>query len=175
VLTYETDCDAPPERVWELLARPDRWSRWAPHLRGARGLGTPEVRRGAHGAALVLGVLPVPARVVTKRPGRSWSWRVGGVELNHRVQPRANGCTVAVDLSASPQVEALLRLSYGPVVALLLRNLARVAEREGRPRLVLPAAAAGKPGRGLPPSESGSSAWIASQWPLLQARNASNI
>jgi Polyketide cyclase / dehydrase and lipid transport len=140
VLTYESDCDASPERAWELLARPDRWSLWAPHIRGARGLGEPEVRRGARGAALLLGVVPVPARITRKSPGRSWSWRVGGVVLNHRVEPRAGGCTIAIDLQAAPPLEALLRLSYGPVVALLVKNLARVAasgsgadERAGSP------------------------------------------
>jgi hypothetical protein len=131
MLTYETHCDAPAQRAWELIARPDRWSRWAPHLRGARGLGEPEIRPGARGAALLLGALPVPARVVAKEPGRSWRWQVGLVAIDHRVEPRADGCTVAVDLSAPAPVEALLRLSYGPVVALLVRNLARVAEREG--------------------------------------------
>jgi Polyketide cyclase / dehydrase and lipid transport len=131
MLSYETDCDAPAERAWELLARPDRWSRWAPHLRGARGLGTPEVRPGARGAALLLGVVPVPARVVAKRPGRSWSWRVGGVLIDHRVEPRPGGCTIAVDVDGPAPVEALMRLSYGPTMALLIRNLARVAEREG--------------------------------------------
>ena len=129
MLTYETSCDAPPERAWELLARPDRWSRWAPHLRGARGLGAPEVRPGARGAALLLGFVPVPARVVGKRPGRSWTWRIGNVLIDHRVEPERDGCTIAVDLSAPAPLEAVLRLSYGPAVALLIRNLARVAER----------------------------------------------
>jgi Polyketide cyclase / dehydrase and lipid transport len=129
VLTYETNCAAPPERAWELLARPDRWARWAPHLRGARGLGAPEVDPGARGAVMFLGIVPVPARVVAKRPGRSWSWDVGGVLIDHRVEPRANGCTIAIDLEAPPPLEAILRVSYGPLVALLVRNLARVAER----------------------------------------------
>ena len=129
MLTYETNCAAPPERAWALLARPDRWTRWAPHLRGARGLGEPEVDTGARGAVMFLGVVPVPARVVAKRPGRSWSWDVGGALIEHRVEPRGSGCTIAIELEAPPPLEAILRVSYGPLVALLVRNLARVAER----------------------------------------------
>jgi hypothetical protein len=82
MLTYEAACKAPPERAWELVSRPDRWSSWAPHIRGAWGLGSPQVEAGARGAARPFGIVPV------------------------------------------------MRMTYGPVLALLARNLARVAERE---------------------------------------------
>jgi hypothetical protein len=80
----------------------------------------------------LLGVVPIPARVTGKVRGRSWSWRVGVVRIDHRVEARGSGCAVAVDLSAPMPVEALLRVTYGPAVALLVRNLARVAERSAR-------------------------------------------
>jgi len=72
--------------------------------------------------------------VTAKRPGRWWRWRVGPVEITHRVEPVAaegSGSVVAVDLSAPRPLERALAVSYGPVVSLLVRNLARVAEREG--------------------------------------------
>jgi len=72
----------------------------------------------------------VPARVIARRSGRSWIWRVGPVEIVHRVEPRARGCVVAVDLRAPAPLEAALAVSYGPLVGLLVRNLARVAARE---------------------------------------------
>ena len=76
-------------------------------------------------------MVPVPARVTAKRPGRSWTWRVGPMELVHRVEPapRGDGCEVAVDLIAPPPLEAALRASYGPLVGLLVKRLARAAER----------------------------------------------
>jgi hypothetical protein len=123
VSTFEARCEAPPERVWDLLARPDRWSEWAPHVRGARGLGSPEVEAGARGAAILLGVVPVPARVTAKEPGRSWTWRVGPVELEHRVEPLGTGSTVAIELRAPLPI----RVAYGPLVSLLVRNLSRRA------------------------------------------------
>jgi hypothetical protein len=44
------------------------------------------------------------------------------------------GCTVAVTMSAPAPVAAALRLGYGPVVALLVRNLARAADRAASAR-----------------------------------------
>ena len=128
MLTYTARTSASPERAWALMARPRLWSRWAPHLRGAWGLGEPEVRPGARGAVRLLGVVPVPARIVEVDPARSWTWRVGPATLKHRVYPHPEGgSVVAVDIMAAPPVEAALAVSYGPLVRLLVRNLARVA------------------------------------------------
>jgi hypothetical protein len=127
MLHYEARTTATPEQVWPLLARPSRWSTWAPHLRGAWGLGEEEVRPGAFGAVRLLGVVPVPARITAKDPGRSWDWQVGPARFRHRVTPRPGGSLVGVDISAPGPLEPLLRVSYGPLVALLVRNLARVA------------------------------------------------
>lgn len=138
MLIYHAPTEATAATAWDLLARPARWSEWAPHVRGAWGLGEPEVEVGRRGAVRLLGALPVPARVTAKRSGRSWSWRVGPVELVHRVEPLAQGCLVAIDLMAPPPLEAILARTYGPVVGLMVRNLARVAARSesrssGRP------------------------------------------
>ncbi len=130
MLSYEALSAASPGVAWALLARPSRWSEWAPHVRGAWSLGEPEVREGARGFARLLGAVPVPARITAKDPGRSWTWSVAGVRMVHRVEPRPGGCAVAVDLHAPAPVEAALRVSYGPVVATLVRRLARVAARE---------------------------------------------
>jgi hypothetical protein len=34
----------PSTATWPLMARPGRWREWAPHIRGAWGLGDPEVQ-----------------------------------------------------------------------------------------------------------------------------------
>lgn len=128
--TWTATSEASPDAAWRLLARPDAWSAWAPHVRGAWGLGAPEVRTGAVGAARLLGAVPVPARIVSKRPGRSWTWHVGFglVEMAHRVEPRAGGgCVVAIDLSAPGPVERVLGLGYGPVIQATLERLGRKA------------------------------------------------
>ena len=133
VLTYEAESSAAPDAAWALMARPDRWSLWAPHLRGAWRLGSPEVAVGARGAARLLGAIPIPATITGKAargPTRWWSWRVGPVELVHRVAPKPGGGShVGVDIRAPAPIEAALRVTYGPVVQVLVTNLARVAAR----------------------------------------------
>jgi ligand-binding SRPBCC domain-containing protein len=71
--SWSADSSAPPSVAWALLSRPDAWPAWSPHVRGAWGLGDGEVRAGAHGAARLLGVVPVPARIteVAERPRRN--------------------------------------------------------------------------------------------------------
>src|SRR5207244_51966 len=119
--------------AWALIAQPANWHLWAPHIRGAWGLGTPEVRTGAVGAARLLGAVPVPAKVIDKQPGRSWTWQVGPAALIHSVTPRRGGCEVAVSISAPKPLEAVLARTYGPLVQLLVRRLARKAEERAAP------------------------------------------
>ena len=118
-----------PARAWELIARPQEWSRWAPHVRGAWGLGDGEVRVGARGYARLLGVVPIPAQITAVDPGRSWIWQVGPAEMVHRVDPTAEGCTVAVEISAPAPIEAALRIGYRPLVELLLGRLLSESSR----------------------------------------------
>lgn len=134
MLRYEARSSADPATAWSLIAEPARWHEWSPHVRGAWGLGEPEVRRGSRGAVRLLGVVPVPARVTAVAVGRSWTWSVGVMELDHRVESDgAGGSIVGVDIRAAPAAEAVLRFTYGPVVALLVRNLARVAGQRALP------------------------------------------
>ena len=123
---YEFEAAAPSELAWSLVARPSRWPRWAPHLRGAWGLGSPEVREGARGAVRLLGLVPVPAQIFSVDAGRAWTWQVGPVHLVHAVEPLDTGCRLVFRLSGPTVVVRL----YGPVVHLFLRNLGRVAEQE---------------------------------------------
>ena len=129
MLSYEHASPARAADAWALLARPDCWHRWAPHVRGAWGLGGPEVEAGRRGFVRLLGAVPVPAVVLDKRAGRSWTWRVGVVRLEHQVEPTRDGCGVSMRISAPAPLEQLLAVTYGPLVALLVRNLASVATR----------------------------------------------
>jgi hypothetical protein len=128
---YEVDVAASTSLTWPLVARPDRWHRWAPHVRGAWGLGTPEVREGARGAARLVGVVPVPARILSVERGRAWTWQVGPVRLAHVVVPLDeddSACRLTFRLAGPTPLVA----AYGPVVHALMLNLARVAEAADR-------------------------------------------
>lgn len=93
-------------------------------MRGAWGLGDFEVEQGASGAARLFGVVPVPATITRKRPGRSWAWQVGPVEMDHRLIPQRRGTVVEVTVDASAPLELALRGAYGPVMRVALRRLA---------------------------------------------------
>lgn len=127
MLSYRAPTSASPATAWALVAQPACWHKWAPHVRGAWGLGKPEVKLGARGAARLLGVVPIPARVTAKEAGRSWTWQVGPVAMVHAVEPAGTGAEVVVDLHANRVLESALAVSYGPLVGLLVRRLAAVA------------------------------------------------
>jgi hypothetical protein len=131
--SWTADTAAPPDVAWRLLSRPDLWSAWSPHVRGAWGLGDGEVRAGAHGAARLFGAIPVPARI-TSRSARAWTWQVGLVEMTHRVRRRGGGSTVEIELRAPGPLEPVIAAAYGPVIAFTLGRLARVAERRAAAR-----------------------------------------
>jgi hypothetical protein len=120
--------------AWQLLAQPALWSSWAPHIRGARGLGDPEVRAGARGFVRLGPGVPVPARILATDPPNWWDWRVGPVTMRHRVRALGSDAyEVSIELSAPVLIEAAVHAGYGPVITLLLHNLTRVAGRPQEP------------------------------------------
>lgn len=125
--TYSADSAAPAAETWSLVAEPARWPEWAPHIRGAWGLGSPEVEAGKRGAARALWVVPVPAHI-SEKAEHSWTWQVGPVALEHAVIPLPSGSRITMSISAPGPLEPLLAATYGPVVQLLVRRLARIAE-----------------------------------------------
>lgn len=126
----QVDSDASPEQAWELYAQPARWKEWAPHIRAPHGLGSPEVEPGASGHIRLAGLAPVWAEITAKRPGRSWTWRVGLVELTHTVEPNGSGgSTIGLAMRAPAPMELAIRATYAPITKLLLNNLARKAAR----------------------------------------------
>lgn len=125
--SFSADSDAAVGVAWALVARPSRWSEWAPHLRGAWGLGSPEVQAGRRGAARLLWIVPVPASISAKTPGRSWAWRVGPMTLDHVVEAHGAGSRITMTTSSPGPLDSVLAATYGPVVRTLVRRLARVA------------------------------------------------
>lgn len=129
------DLEISPDDAWALYARPDGWSQWAPHIRGAMGLTSyrGEVRAGARGLVWLLGVAPVPVKVTWVDRGHSWSWRVGPVEMDHVVEARdGGGCRVALVFRGPPVVEQLCAAIYGTPAQLFLRNMGRVGKLSAR-------------------------------------------
>ncbi|MBO9533137.1 MAG: SRPBCC family protein [Solirubrobacteraceae bacterium] len=134
MLRHEAMSSADPEVAWALLSEPARWREWAPHLRGASGLGSPAVEGSALGVAWLAGLVPVPVRVelVERSAERShWEWKAGVVHFDHAVRPLPGGrCSVSITLRAPWPLERALAVSYWLLVRVLVDRLARVAERE---------------------------------------------
>lgn len=120
---------APPERVWDLIARPGRWHEWSPHVAGAEFLGEPEVEAGARGRVLLRGGLALPATVTAVQTGESWAWEVGGIAVRHAVRPAAGGSEVEMATAGQGPVWGAAAAAYALPVALLVRNIARLAAR----------------------------------------------
>ncbi|CAN5477024.1 hypothetical protein BH10ACT11_BH10ACT11_14790 [soil metagenome] len=130
MLKHERATSASPATVWSLYAEPARWKEWAPQVRSPKGLGDTAVTEGAQGSIRLGGALPVAARIISVDPGRSWSWKVGPVVLDHGVRPAREGSVIEIGIEAPRALETAMRAAYLPVVRLVLANLARVAERE---------------------------------------------
>ena len=127
---HVVECHASPDRVWGLISQPDRWSEWSPHVRGAEGLGSPEVVEGRQGSVVLRGGLRIAARITQVSPGESWSWQVAGLRVRHAVRPASGGGSRiehAVEGSAPPW--SLVAIAYAPIVGLIAQNIARVADR----------------------------------------------
>ncbi|MFN8159859.1 MAG: SRPBCC family protein [Solirubrobacterales bacterium] len=128
--TLAIECDAPPERVWELISQPGHWPEWSPHVRGAEGLGAPQVTEGAEGRVVLRGGLRLRARVMEVIPDESWTWRVGGLVIRHTVRPLPAGRSrLEHVVEGSSARWSLAARAYAPLVGLIARNIARVAAR----------------------------------------------
>jgi hypothetical protein len=127
VLRFEQMSPGRPEAAWPLLAQPARWPAWAPHIRGAVGLGSPEVQRGRRGVVLVAFVVPVPVRVSAKQDGRSWDWQTGPMTIRHGVEPHESGCRLLIEIEAPRPLESVISVTYGPLIRWVLLRLAALA------------------------------------------------
>ena len=121
---------ASPERLWALVARPDQWYRWSPYVRGAEGLGSPEVREGAKGKVILAGGLKLPAEILDVTPGSSWTWRVGGIVVVHIVTPAPGGSQLEMPVRATGAPWKPAAMAYQPFIRLIARRIAAVAERD---------------------------------------------
>lgn len=88
------------------------------------------MKAGRLGLVWLLGVTPLPVRILATRPACSWSWRVGPVEIEHEVLARGSGSVISLTIDAGRPLEGALARTYGPIIPLLLARLARRAERD---------------------------------------------
>ena len=119
-----------PERLWAVVSRPGLWPEWSPYVRGAEGLGSPEVQPGSHGKVVLVGGIRLPAKILEVEAGRSWTWQVGGIIVEHQVMPAPEGSRLAMPVRPAGGLWKPAAMAYAPMVKLIARRIVRVAERE---------------------------------------------
>ncbi|MBS0550864.1 MAG: SRPBCC family protein [Proteobacteria bacterium] len=123
------ETEAPAAAVWSLLAEPARWGEWSPYVRGAEGLGEPEIEAGARGKVILLAGARLDAQILDVVPGRSWTWQVGGLRVRHEVEPTPAGTRLSITPTGAGPLWGPAALIYRLPTALIERNVARVAKR----------------------------------------------
>ena len=71
----------------------------------------------------------MPAEITRVDPGHSWSWMVGGIEVEHTVEAAGKGSRLSMPVHARSAPWAPAAIVYAPVVGLIARRIVRVAER----------------------------------------------
>lgn len=92
------------------------------------------MEEGARGEVILRGGLRVPAEVTRVEPGHSWSWKVGGMVVDHIVETAGSGSRLAMPVHAESAPWTPAAIAYAPVVNLIARRIVRVAERGEAPR-----------------------------------------
>jgi hypothetical protein len=98
-------------------------------VRGAEGLGEPEVEAGAVGKVVLPGGVRIDAEILEVVPGRSWTWQVAGMRVRHEVEPTPTGTRLSMTPDGSGPFWGPAALLYRLPTALIARNVTRVASR----------------------------------------------
>ena len=115
------EIDAPPERVWPVMADVERWNEWTPSITSIQLLGGP-MGPGARALVRQPKLPPVVWRVTSWDPGRSFEWEARSPGSHvvgfHRVEPRGQGSLATLGVIQSGPVGWLV----GKMIAGLTRS-----------------------------------------------------
>ncbi len=115
--------NAPPERVWRVMADVERWPEFAPQFKTIKWKDQGPLTLGKTATVTPKGFFGAPWTVVEYTEGRSFTWDANmlpGVHLSggHVVEAEGDGTRVTLSLKAS-----------GPMWMLLAPALARIFRR----------------------------------------------
>ncbi|VTR02275.1 Polyketide cyclase / dehydrase and lipid transport [Clostridioides difficile] len=123
--TTDLRTNLPPEAVWATITDVQAWPSWGPTVVGARVDGDVELASGTRGTITTIAGVPLPFEITEFVDGRSWAWKVAGVNATrHEVIPVAGGCVLSFGAPA-------WAVAYLPVLAIALPRIERIASGLG--------------------------------------------
>ena len=80
---------------------------------------------------ILVGGVKLPAEVLAVSRERAWSWRVGGLVIDHRIERLADG-RLKLEMPVSPASPLFtpLAAAYSPIVDRIVARIIRLAESE---------------------------------------------
>ncbi|MFP4422780.1 MAG: SRPBCC family protein [Desulfococcaceae bacterium] len=98
-LAVRISINAPPGRVWRLLADTHGWPRWGPSVQRVEATHR-FIEKGDRGRVKTAAGVWLPFEITEFDPGRYWAWKVAGVRATgHRVEPNdSGGCRLAFEV-----------------------------------------------------------------------------
>jgi uncharacterized membrane protein len=100
--SISVEIQAPPPRVWSVMADVERWPEWTASVRSVKRLDTGPLAVGSRARIQQPGLPPAWWKVVVVDEGRGFTWVSRGpgirVTARHQVEPAANGSRAALSL-----------------------------------------------------------------------------
>lgn len=97
------DIDAPPQRIWEILADVEHWPDWTESMQKVERLDRGQFGMGSRARVKQPRLMPATFAVTSFEPGTSFEWTsktFGVVSVgDHRIEPRDGGARVTVSFS----------------------------------------------------------------------------
>jgi hypothetical protein len=79
---------------------------------------------------ILIGGVTLPAEVLEVNPGRSWSWRVGGIVVEHEINVLGGGVELRMPVSATGTIWKPVAFVYSGIVVLIGHRIVTIAERD---------------------------------------------
>ena len=120
--SISVDVNAPPERVWAVMADAERWHEWTPSVTSVQLLDKP-LAVGGRAVIRQPELPPAKFRITAMEPGRSFTWATGYpgvvyVHAKHTVEPTPTGARARLAL----RFDGLLGGMMGKKMAALNRR-----------------------------------------------------
>ena len=113
---------APSDLVWQLLTEFRHWPAWGPSVREVDSSSV-RVAPGVRGRVRTPVGIWLPFVITAVEPGRSWNWRVGGIDATGHVVTPLGDSQCRVEFTVSRWL-----LPYLLVLRVGLRRLKELAE-----------------------------------------------